>query len=183
MSEESILQAIRQRISDPEHVTDLGRGKAFPPTTMERVRAAESALGFSLPPLLTRLYTEVANGGFGPGYGMPGIRGCGTEVGRNDLFSLYRGDFSEYWRKKYPRWPDRMVRLAHLGCAMYACVDCAAADFPVFLFEPNWRENEIGFPNSLVPYGQTFDQWISAWASGADVQIPAALGWMFEDEG
>jgi hypothetical protein len=34
----------------------------------QAVAEAESELGFALPPLLTRLYREVANGGFGPGY-------------------------------------------------------------------------------------------------------------------
>jgi hypothetical protein len=30
---------------------------------------AESRLSFPLPPLLKRLYVEIGNGGFGPGYG------------------------------------------------------------------------------------------------------------------
>lgn len=47
----------------------------YPPTTMMIVEAAEKTLGFSLPPLLRDLYTQVANGGFGPGYGIFGLDG------------------------------------------------------------------------------------------------------------
>ncbi|MGW2214214.1 SMI1/KNR4 family protein, partial [Nonomuraea sp. NPDC001684] len=39
-----------------------------PPATAEEVAQAERVLGFRLPPVLTRLYREVANGGFGPDY-------------------------------------------------------------------------------------------------------------------
>lgn len=50
------------------------------PLPAEAVERAEAALGFTLPPLLTALYTRIANGGFGPEYGlMPliGDRGPG----------------------------------------------------------------------------------------------------------
>jgi len=32
-------------------------------------------MGFALPPLLERLYSEVGNGGFGPGYELCGLSG------------------------------------------------------------------------------------------------------------
>jgi len=39
------------------------------------VATVESRLGFGLPPLLRELYTQVGNGGFGPGYGILGLEG------------------------------------------------------------------------------------------------------------
>ncbi|EFH82016.1 SMI1/KNR4 family protein [Ktedonobacter racemifer] len=48
---------------------------AFPPATQQQIMETEQKLGFSLPPLLRLLYTEVANGGFGPGYGILGAEG------------------------------------------------------------------------------------------------------------
>ncbi|MFE7395355.1 SMI1/KNR4 family protein [Streptomyces sp. NPDC057557] len=39
------------------------------PPTAEGVACAEAALGFALPPLLTALYTRIADGGFGREYG------------------------------------------------------------------------------------------------------------------
>src|ERR1700690_934790 len=46
-----------------------------PPATPDAVRIAEEAIGFRFPPFLTRVWTEIANGGFGPGYGIFGIDG------------------------------------------------------------------------------------------------------------
>ncbi len=48
---------------------------AFPPATEHQLRETEQELGFSLPPLLRLCYTQVANGGFGPGYGIIGVLG------------------------------------------------------------------------------------------------------------
>lgn len=54
-------------------------GFAFPPATEAHVQRTESLLGFSLPPLLRILYSDLANGGFGPGFGLRGaVEGYGT---------------------------------------------------------------------------------------------------------
>lgn len=90
-----IIAAIRQRLADPERVIDAGAADQNPPTTMAKVDAAEEALGFPIPAILRRLYTEVANGHFGPGYGLVGVDDCGTDERRNDIVALYRGQSSE----------------------------------------------------------------------------------------
>ncbi|HEU5226735.1 MAG TPA: SMI1/KNR4 family protein [Ktedonobacteraceae bacterium] len=46
---------------------------AFPPATERQIKETERQLGFPLPLLLRLLYTQVANGGFGPGYGIIGV--------------------------------------------------------------------------------------------------------------
>src|SRR5262245_47208996 len=43
----------------------------IPPATLPAVQRAESLLGAALPDLLSRLYLEVSNGGYGPAYGIP----------------------------------------------------------------------------------------------------------------
>lgn len=48
---------------------------AFFPATEQQIRETEQQLGFPLPPLLRLLYTHIASGGFGPGYGIIGARG------------------------------------------------------------------------------------------------------------
>lgn len=47
----------------------------FSPVTEEQLRKIEDAMGCVHPPLLRTLYLQVANGGFGPGYGLTGIPG------------------------------------------------------------------------------------------------------------
>ena len=62
------------RKDDPQRT-----GFAFPPASEEQLLVTETALGFSLPPLLRALYAQVANGGFGPGTGLRGASsGFGT---------------------------------------------------------------------------------------------------------
>jgi hypothetical protein len=53
----------------------------YPPATEQQLLAAETALGFSLPPSLRTLYTQVANGGFGPGFGIVGVLGGFASTG------------------------------------------------------------------------------------------------------
>ena len=70
----------------------------YAPATEEELAAAEKQLGYPLPSLLRALYANVANGGFGPGYGLEGIRG-------------------------YVR-PDRLIALCHWGCGIFSHLDC-----------------------------------------------------------
>ncbi|WP_229868244.1 SMI1/KNR4 family protein [Streptomyces chryseus] len=49
------------------------RGPLFPPVTPAEVENAERAIGRRLPELLRRVYTEVANGGFGPDRGLASL--------------------------------------------------------------------------------------------------------------
>lgn len=50
------------------------------PARAAQVAEAEALLGFAIPPLLARLYTEVANGGFGPGYELFPLVGQGCSA-------------------------------------------------------------------------------------------------------
>lgn len=47
-------------------------GFAFPPATEAQLAATERELGYPLPEMLRALYSQVANGGFGPGLGISG---------------------------------------------------------------------------------------------------------------
>lgn len=51
-----------------------GPGPLGPPASAEDIATAEATLGFALPDDLKQLYTEVANGGFGPGGGLATLR-------------------------------------------------------------------------------------------------------------
>lgn len=58
------------RTDDPRRL-----GFMWPPASERQVRSSERKLHFSLPPLLQTLYVSLANGGFGPGYGLRGVIG------------------------------------------------------------------------------------------------------------
>jgi hypothetical protein len=65
---------------------------AFPPATETQILKTEQQLGFALPPLLRLLYTHIANGGFGPGYGIIGAIGgfSFTGSGGKNIVERYR---------------------------------------------------------------------------------------------
>lgn len=66
MTDDEVVEAVRDR----------ARAGSLPtPAAPASVADAERTIGFSLPPLLWRLYLEVADGGFGPAEGILGVRG------------------------------------------------------------------------------------------------------------
>lgn len=60
---------------------------------MAIVESAEAKMGLGLPPLLRELYTQVGNGGFGPGYGVFGLEGGYTDpqIISTDIISNSQG--------------------------------------------------------------------------------------------
>ncbi|MFE3506398.1 SMI1/KNR4 family protein, partial [Kitasatospora sp. NPDC059160] len=56
------------------YYADSPRGLLFPPVTMAEVEAVERKIGRRLPDVLRRIYTEVADGGFGPDGGLVSLR-------------------------------------------------------------------------------------------------------------
>jgi len=67
----------------------------LPPLQAAPIAAAQEAeqlAGVPLPPLLRRLFLEVGNGGFGPGYGVLGLRGGYEFCGRTALSGLRHRD-------------------------------------------------------------------------------------------
>ncbi|MBB4397876.1 hypothetical protein [Bradyrhizobium sp. ERR14] len=65
-----IIAAIQRRLKT--NPTDLGRPPraALIPARAGDIASDEEHLRFRLPPLLKRMYADIGNGGFGPGYGL-----------------------------------------------------------------------------------------------------------------
>jgi hypothetical protein len=71
-----------------------------PPASQSQVDETEQMLGFALPPLLKKLYTEVGNGGFGWGNGLIGIAPNGWQF-----------DTSGFLIDGYPSNRDPLIQL------------------------------------------------------------------------
>jgi hypothetical protein len=72
---DALIGRVKERVADPLRAVDAAAWvrpvpTVAPPASVAEVDAAEATLGFAIPPLLRRLYTEVGNGGFGPDYGL-----------------------------------------------------------------------------------------------------------------
>ena len=121
-------------------------------------------------PLLSGLYTTVADGGFGPDYKLLGLLDRSTS-------DLGRTAVDEYvaFRQADPEdpgwfWPEGVLPVLHWGCGMYACVECRCEDGTVLMFEPNGIEDwtqawYVDAPGVAV--------WLERWLDGS--------GWYEED--
>ena len=72
----ALLDALRKRAADPRRFIDMPElieFRRFPPATHAQVDRASKQLGILIPAVLRTVYVEVANGGFGPGYGLLGV--------------------------------------------------------------------------------------------------------------
>lgn len=152
---------------------------AFPPATETDIAITEQALGFTLPPLLRQLYTQLANGGFGPGYGFNGvIGGFGHILPASYLSTKKRYrlvDMDMYERRQAPTqllelpvyvFPDRFLELCHWGCAIFSYLDCESGH--VFRgtnyrnasdFNPSYLYDFYGFKYEADSLYEWLDQW------------------------
>jgi hypothetical protein len=145
---------------------------AFVPATEQQVETTERMLGFSLPPLLKALYTQLANGGFGPGTGLRGIAGGydGTHhegtildlypfsAKQEQLFDLVP-DQQEWQIVPEGQWPRRLLRLADMGCVQEACVDAASERVYLLVVAADGQ-------HALVPLPWNLEEWLWRWVKG-----------------
>lgn len=99
------------------------------PATTDQIARTEHALGLPLPPVLTAIYLHVANGGFGPGFGLEGV-GCLTAVTRGNWRLAERA--AHYLEAHPGRYlecdevPEGLVRLCDWGCGTDSILDLAS---------------------------------------------------------
>src|SRR5262249_1691092 len=102
-----------------------------PPVKRDTVREAEDRLGFALPPLLCRLWIEIANGGFGPGSGLVGLQGGQVDdASRKPLPDLYLDAIADpAWESFLGEpWPARLVPVCDWGCLHQSAIDCSTPE-------------------------------------------------------
>jgi hypothetical protein len=169
---QELLQALELAAWDPNHA--LGRVEAWPagaarpspPATPEQVQASQRRLGFSLPVPLRQVVMQVANGGFGPGYGLLGLEGGATDdLGDTavDSYLVRRSwDGQQGWR-----WPERLVPICTWGCGIYTCMICEQGSIGGRLvrYDPDFEDELWQFRGE----GRTVAQWLGAWLDGQDL--------------
>jgi len=131
------------------------------PATPEQVAEAEALLGAPLPPLLRALYA-VANGGFGPAYGLLGLR----DGWRDDLRRTGVDIVGDVSAGRWPGIPAGMLPLAHWGCAIYSFVSCPTGR--MFGWDPNPVDGDEEVP--LFEQDYTIDTWFEAWLDSTLLQ-------------
>lgn len=153
---------------DDSAVDDPRRtGFAYSPATEEQLRATEERLGMALPSDLVSLYSEVANGGFGPGCGLRGAEG-GYRWYEQTIVETYQSyqsmhivDLAGQWT----RWPLPLLPLCDLGCDQDACLDCQSGQ--VIIVAPTKHGREI-VPQMRV-VAPSLESWLDAWIQDTPV--------------
>jgi hypothetical protein len=150
MTDDEIVDALRARIVQGRPVDPPGRSWAPRPASAEVIAEAERMVGFALPPLLRRVYGEVANGGVGP---FAGIQGLGTE-------GYMVADYVESQSARRvpdpdepPELPARVLFFCDFGCAQWALLDCRHPEGQMW-----WWESGDRWKLDL-----SLREWLCAW--------------------
>jgi hypothetical protein len=179
-SDQKLVQRLQERNADRERATDGGIHSLGPrpPVAASALVAAERAIGLELPELLRAIYLKVGNGGFGPEFGILGIRGGAKLDGYTLETCLHKMRKLEKENLVW-RWPQQLLPLANYGCGMWSCVDCAYQKLPMFLWDPNNLDAELDGEDARLNWGNSFwDQglslktWLEGWLAGEQQPEP-----------
>jgi hypothetical protein len=143
VTDDEIVQAVR---------SCAGTSSLPAPATPSAVTEAEEVIGFPLPPLLRRLYLEVANGGFGPAEGIVGVRGGAPQADWNHLAEIY-----EEGPDPSGRIPAGLVPVYDWGCTIWSLVDFRDPAGPM------WCTHD----GECWPQGINLAQWLTETMAGA----------------
>lgn len=119
-----LISRIAWRAGSPGTIHDMAEGLSpvpsiAPKATPEQLAEVEKKLGYALPPLLKSIYTEIGNGGFGPGYGLYASEDLIADAEEEGII-----------------WKKGMLPLLTWGCGILSCVDLTDAKYPIYFFDP-----------------------------------------------
>jgi hypothetical protein len=155
VTEEELFEAIRARV-DAKQPTDMPETDRVGRASREALDAAERIIGYPLPPLLRRLYSEVANGGFGPFGGVEGVDGGYTSGAGMLVDYLAWRDAEIPEDVDFPEWTAGVVWFCDLGCAMWALLDCRSPEGTMMFSDEG----------TLYRLDLSLAQWFELWLSG-----------------
>jgi hypothetical protein len=167
----AVVEAVRDRIKCQPASRDLADRsfRACPPCDSRTITSAESELHFRLPDTLRAIYESVANGGFGPGYGVMGLAGGFTDDLGNTVVSLYKAYCEPDPDDPSWSWREGHLPFCHWGCGVYSVVECLTPGNPVLFVDPSARDEGATIDSVTRPHKASFDDWIRDWLSGKDL--------------
>lgn len=146
----------------------------YPPATENQLASTETALGFPLPTVLRSLYSQVANGGFGPGFGIIGALGgfSSVSVGGNivDAYAAFKADKQLVIYTAYRRlfkeqivfdlpnevWSANLLPLCDWGCLQTSFLDIHNSY--ILRGAPTSRTNYV-----LRIQASSLEEWLELW--------------------
>ncbi len=125
----------------------------------------ERRIGVALPPLLRRLYTEVAHGGFGSGPGLVGFRGGWTTDKGRTIEDLHAEMLEATTENDRWVWPRELVPVVDLG-GVYACVDASTPAGRVVEFDFEELDDEDpdrAWSRAFSERAPSLGSWLEEW--------------------
>ncbi|MEZ6134958.1 MAG: hypothetical protein R3C53_08625 [Pirellulaceae bacterium] len=172
---DDLIGRIKARVADPIAFLDSASWikpipRLAPPVKAAEVDAAEEAMGFAFPLLLRRLYTEVGNGRWGPGYGFYQLPGVGAEPNEDDLVGFYLECVSHARLFESPgvEWPAGLVPIIGRGCVDYELCDFLSPFSPVWLLSGDAWDMDRPLNSSLKTVASSLVVRLEAWLDGMD---------------
>jgi hypothetical protein len=148
------------------YYADAPRGPLFPPISPSEAEKAEGRIGRRLPELLRRVYTEVANGGFGPDGGLASLTD-GNRAPRH--LRDWPCAVSAHERNLSEGMPPSWLFLTYGGCTMEWHVSLTAVDNPVLLYDTDGYTFGECPHDGLRHATASLRKWLWTWADGGDV--------------
>lgn len=168
---EELVQRLAERLRrKPKSKDVLGDVfRACPPAIEEALASTERRLGFGLPEPLRKIYLNVANGGFGPGYGVMGVEGGFTDDMGHTVADLYESYQQLDPEDQSWQWPEQFLPICHWGCAVYSVVDCSQSASPVYFADVSVKEPGEPMETILHWHKPSFEVWLGDWLDGKDL--------------
>ncbi len=182
MDSDAVFAAIVARVRQGHPCDrDMDQPRNLPArATPAAVTEAEELIGYPLPPLLKRIYLEVANGGVGPDTGINGLRDGYAAEGIDMLESYRLSASTDLDPDDPPPLPLGVLFLCDWGCANSSLLDCREPDGRMW----KWVEGD------RCPQSLTLTEWFSLWLDGRldmpatmpELDLPSSEAWRRPDE-
>jgi hypothetical protein len=154
------IEQLLRRVAEQAGTTrPWGRPTLPEPVEETALARAEAALGFPVPKLLAALYLRIADGGFGPEYGLLPLLDS-RPSNEPAAVPQYLADRESGRGDPDRPWPEGVLPISHWGCGMYACVDCRTPEGTVLLYEPNADEAAHAWYVDAPGLAEWLQNWI-----------------------
>jgi hypothetical protein len=157
------ITAIKWRAQNPNTIHDMVMGlspapKINPTINQVEIDEAENKLGFKLPQLLKDIYTQIGNGGFGPGYGLYQLQ---------TMVHIYL----EYINNNRMNWKKSLLPILTWGCRYESSIDCLSTEGQVYFTEIIEDNENNNSPIQIATKTQTqsFEKFMNDWANGVNL--------------
>jgi hypothetical protein len=134
----------------------------YPPVREPQLLQAEQQLGFRLPSLLRTIYLTIANGGFGPGYGILPLLSA-PDSHDESLVTHYRALIDETTHGAIPPWPAAYLPICDWGCTCSSSIKWTEPEAPIFFFDGNMYDLDQPWETAMTPEASSLYMWLDNW--------------------